>query len=79
MRNLISCKKILVVVSLQGEHICCSNPQPPTMFFDTIESRLSGSTGCNRYFAQYQMTDSTVQFTVKALHVWRVILAQLML
>lgn len=57
-------QKELVVVSLQGEHICCHNPQPPTMFFDTIESRLSGSTGCNRYFAQYQMTDSTVQFNM---------------
>lgn len=57
-------QKDLVVVLLQGEHICCSNPQPPTMFFDTIESRLSGSTGCNRYFAQYQMTDSTVQFNM---------------
>lgn len=57
-------QKDLVVVSLQGEHICCHNPQPPTMFFDTLESRLSGSTGCNRYFAQYQMTDSTLQFNI---------------
>lgn len=57
-------QKDLVVVSLQGEHICCHNPQPPTMFFDTLESRVSGNTGCNRYFAQYQMTDSTVQFNM---------------
>jgi len=57
-------QKDLVVVSLQGEHICCQNPQPPTMFFDTLESRVSGNTGCNRYFAQYQLSDSTVQFNM---------------
>ena len=57
-------QKDLVVVSLQGEHICCTNPEPPTMFFDTLESRVSGSTGCNRYFTQYQLSDSTVQFNM---------------
>ena len=34
-------QKDLVVVSLQGEHICCNNPQPPTMFFDTIDCGAS--------------------------------------
>lgn len=57
-------QKDLVVVSLQGEHICCNNENPPTMFLDTLESRASGSTGCNRYFTQYEMTDSTVLFSM---------------
>lgn len=60
--SLAFLQKELVAVSIDGNHICCQNAQPPTLFFDTTEMSVFGSTGCNKYFAPYQLSDSLLQF-----------------
>lgn len=50
------------VVAINGTKLEVSEEEQPTMAFDWAEKRVAGTTGCNRYFSQFEINGTEIKF-----------------
>lgn len=53
-----------VLKTLNGKDVVLSDPKGEIfMLFDDVEKRVNGSAACNRFFGDYEMTDTKLTFS----------------